>query len=241
MTVVRDLLADALTEIGVIDPGAPMDADTSAFALRTLNRMLSAWANDDLMTYTVNRVTFPLVANTQNYTIGTTGTWVTASPVRPGQIDMASVLVNGTEIPLKIYNDEQWRDTPVKSTAGTFPTAVWQTGDYPLNILTFWPVPTAVNTVVLYIWGQINAFPDVNATVTLPQGYEDAIVYNLAVRLAASFGKEPNPSTASLANAAKARVKNMNYEATYRSVDETLNGNGGANSVWLRSRGYVLG
>jgi len=241
MTVVRDLLADALTEIGVIDPGAPMDADTSSFALRTLNRMMSAWANDDLMVYTVDRTVFNLVASTPTYTLGVGGVWATPYAVRPGQIDMASVMVNGAEVPLTIFNDEEWRDTTVKTVTGTFPTGIWCNGNYPLNTVTVWPIPTTANQVILYLWGQVGAFADVNATVTLPQGYDDAIVYNLAVRLAASYGKEPNPSTASLANAAKARVKNMNYEATYRSVDETLNGNGGANSVWLRSRGYVLG
>ena len=240
MSTVRDLITDALLEIGVISPVDAIEAEDAASGLRMLNRMISAWANDDLMVYTVDRQTFPLTVNKQFYTIGVGGDFVTTYPVRPGQINMASVLVAGgtVEIPIEILNDDQWRDMTVKQTNSGYPLAVWANGNYPLNTLAFWPVPQAVNSVVLYLWGQITAFPDVNAAVTLPQGYEDAIVYNLALRLAPGYGKSINPVTAEMARKSMAAVREMNWEPTFRRAESTLMGT--HNSIGNRSRGYVI-
>jgi hypothetical protein len=240
MSTVRDIITDALLEIGVIAPVDAIEAEDAASGLRMINRMISSWANDDLMVYTVDRQVFSLVSGQQFYTIGVGGDFVTTYPVRPGQIDMASVLVSGgtVEVPISILNDEQWRDTTVKQTPSSYPLAMWSNGNYPLNSLAFWPVPQAVNSVVLYLWGQISAFPDVNATIALPQGYEDALVYNLALRLAPGYGKAINPMTAEMARKSMAVIRGMNWEPTFRRAESSLMGT--HNSIGNRSRGYVI-
>lgn len=240
MTTVRSLIEDALIELGVQDPSESMGADRAAHGLRVLNRMISAWDTEDLMVYTVDRPVFNLVAGKQAYTIGVGGDFVTTMPIRPAQIDMASILVTAgsNELPIEILNDEQWRDVVVKNTSGSYPLQMWSNGNYPLNTLSFWPIPSAAYQVVLYIWGQTSEFPDVNQAVTLPQGYEEAIVPNLSARLAPSYGLQASPSTTELARAAKARIKKMNWEPTYRSVDSALAGV--SSNVGQRSRGYVV-
>lgn len=238
MTRVRDILTDALLQIGMLDPTEPIGADAAASALRELNRMVSSWANEELMIYTVDRQTFALVGGQQSYTIGVGGNFNTAYPVRPSQINLVSVLVNGVEIPIDILNDEQWRDISVKTTSSTFPLQMWANGNHPLNTLYFWPIPTAANSLIMSVWGQITAFPDVNTVVTLPQGYEDALVQNLAIRLCPSYGVQPSPVTGILANSSKTRIKAINWEPTYRTVDSALTGH--ASSIGQRSRGYVV-
>lgn len=240
MTTVRELIGDSLIQLGVLAAQDSMQAEDAAFGLRELNRMIASWNTEDLMVYTVDRSTFPFVVGKQTYTLGVGGDFNTTYAVRPGQIDMVSALVNGVEIPIEILNDEQWRDTSVKSVNSTFPLAVWSNGNYPLNTLTFWPIPQQVNTVVLYLWGQTTAFASVNTTVTLPQGYEDAIVSNLAVRLSPGYGVQPSPVLVEQSKLSKQRIKEMNWEPTYRSVDGVLLGNGASNSIWRKSRGYVL-
>lgn len=242
MTKVRDILTDSLIEIGVLDPSESIDATVAQFALREFNRMIQAWNTEDLMVYTVNRQLFPLVPGQQVYTLGVGGNFNTTTPVRPGQIDMVSVLFGSpaVEIPIDILNDEEWRDMSVKQVNSTFPLMVWSNGNYPLNDLSFWPIPQMVNSVVLYIWGQTTEFPDVNATVTFPQGYEDAMVPSLALRLCPSYGVQPNPMTIAKAQAAKTRIKHLNSEPTYRSADSVVMGNGTGADIWRKSRGYVL-
>jgi hypothetical protein len=241
-THVRDLLTDALLELGVFDPSEAIDAGAANSALRELNRMVSSWANDDLMIYTVDRRTFAMVANQQDYTIGVGGTFNTPYPVRPGQINLVSVILNGVELPVEILNDEQWRDialkAPYQTVPSTIPNYVWADGNFPLNGLHFYPVPTGPIPLIMSVWGQIVAFTSPNDVVTLPQGYEDAIVKNLAVRLGPRYGVQSNPATVALAQAAKMHIKSQNWEPTYRSVDSALAGVG--SSIGRKSRGYVV-
>lgn len=238
MTTVRDILFDAALNIGVVAAGDAMEASVSSDLLRFLNRMISSWANEELMCYTVDRQTFNLVGGVQSYTIGVGGAFNTAYPVRPGQINLASVIVNGVEIPIDILNDEQWRDITLKTVSSTFPLQMWANGNHPLDVLYFWPIPTVANQLILSTWGQITAFPTVNTVVTLPQGYEDALVANLSVRIAPMFGKQPDPYLLSLAASSKARIKSMNWEPTYRTVDSALQGP--RSGIGQKSRGYVV-
>jgi hypothetical protein len=240
MTTARDLIFDAMLKIGVIGQSDVVNNDEATAALRELNRMVQTWQNDSLMIYTVDRQVFPFVINQQFYTIGVGGDFVTTYPVRPGQIDMASVIISGgtVENPIEILNDEQWRDVTVKQTDSTFPLAMWANGNYPLNTLAFWPVPQSSVSLVLYIWGQTNEFSSINTTVTLPKGYEDAIVNNLALRLCPSYGVVPNPIVHQDAKESKSWIKKMNWEPTYRSADSALLGT--QNNIGQRSRGYVI-
>lgn len=238
MTKVRDLLSDALIQAGILDPSESIVASQATYALRELNRLLSSWANEDLMIPTKDRLTFNLVGGQQSYTIGVGGGFNTTYPVRPGQIDYVSVLVNGVELPVEVLNDEQWRDITVKSVSSTFPLQMWANGNYPLNTLYFWPIPNTANPLVMSVWGQITAFADINATVTLPQGYEDAIIPALALRLGPAYGLQPSPVLASMAQGAKARIKAMNWEPAYRSVDSALTS--GKTNIGQKSRGYVV-
>jgi hypothetical protein len=235
---VRSLITDALMGLGVIDPYQDIDAGDGAIALRVLNRMIDSWANDELMIYTVDRQVFNLVNAQQSYTIGIGGNFNTTYPVRPGQINMVSVLVNGVEIPIDVLNDEQWRDVTLKATSSSFPLQMWANGNYPLNTVFFWPVPTQTNQVVFYVWSQLSAFAGLDDDVNLPPGYQDLIVSHLELMMAGTYGKQPNPVTVQLAQSTKAKIKGMNWEPTFRSVDTALSG--AMTSIGQRSRGYVI-
>ena len=238
MADVRELITDALIDLGVQDPAEAVPAEKAAQALRVLNRMISGWANEDLMVYTVDRTLFNLVGGQQTYTLGVGGTFNTPYPVRPGQINLVSVVQNNVEIPIEILNDEQWRDITLKTVSSTFPLQMWANGNYPLNVLYFWPIPSVVNPLIMTVWGQITAFADVNAAISLPQGYEEAIVSNLAVKLSPGYGVQPSPVTIQTAQVSKMRIKTMNWEPTYRTVDSALAGSG--SNIGRMSRGYVV-
>lgn len=242
MTTVRDLIQDALEDIGVIAGGSALQPEDAASCLRVFNRMVSSWANESALIYTVDRRTFSLAANTQDYTIGVNGTFNTPYPVRPGQIELASCILNGVELPIEQLNDEQWRNialkAPYQTVPSTIPSYMWADGNYPLNGLHFFPVPTAPIPLILSVWGQISAAVDINAVIALPQGYEEAIVSNLAVRCAPKFSREATPTTILLASRSLAHIKAMNWEPTYRTVDSALSGT--HTSIGDKSRGYVV-
>lgn len=214
MTKVREIINDALIEIAVQDPSESMDANKADFGLRTLNRMVQKWNIDELMVFTVNRTEWPLIAGKQVYTIGTGGDFNTPRPTR---ISMASVLLaSGQEIEIGILNDEEWRDIVLKTTQSTFPTKMWPTGNMPLNSLYLWPVPTDSTTkLVLYTWGKTEGFASVNDDVVFPNGYEEALVTNLALALSGPYGAAIPPMLTVRASDARAKIKGLNVDPLY--------------------------
>ena len=90
MTKVREIIQDALIEIGAQAPADAMPAEDAAYGLRALNRMIQKWNTEELMVYTINRQEFPIVENKQKYTIGIGGD---IDIPRPVKIQMASVMI----------------------------------------------------------------------------------------------------------------------------------------------------
>lgn len=227
MTTVRELCQDALLELGVTDLVDSMDAAKGAFALRMLNRMLQMWDTEGLMVYTLNRDVYNFVAAQQMYTLGTGGNFNVSRPVR---IEMASVLYgpsdpNPLEMPIQILTDDEWRAIAVKNVTTPFPTKMWYTGDYPLNKLYFWPIPsTSDHDLVLYTWGKATTFTSLNDSFSMPNGYEEAVVTNLAIMLSNSFGVQPMPVLVQRASISKSNVQRLNNEPLYSVVQDTSPG-----------------
>lgn len=238
MTTVLDIITDAHIAIGAADPSNPLSNSAAAYGLRVLNRMLSSWNNEGLMVYTVNRMVFPITAGVQIWTLGTGGT---LNMPRPARLHMASILIPGTyptEIPLQIFTDEEWQAVAVKNPSGGYPTGLWMTGDVPLSSVYLWPVPAFTCSLVLYTWGQTQAFTSLQAAVVFPDGYEEAIVNGLAMLLAPSFGITPNPIVPLTAGAAKMRIASLNWDPISLSVDSALMGSG--SDIAMRSFGKVV-
>lgn len=233
MTKVREILEDALIEIGVLSVGDSLKADDAKFGLRALNRLLQKWNIDELMVFTVNRTEWPLQAGKQAYTIGVGGDFNTPRPTR---IQMVSVLLPaGQEIPVDILNDQEWRDLVLKTTTSTFPTKMWPTGNVPLNSLYLWPVPTdSTVKLVLYTLGKTESFTTINEDIVFPNGYEEALVTSLAISLASSYQLPVSAALALRASDAKSKIKGLNVEPLYMDC-----GFGGG-SLAIRSFGMVV-
>lgn len=236
-----DIITDACLDLGVIAAGESLDGLSLAQHLRRLNRLLDTWSTDQALVYQVTPVQTPFVPNQQVYTCGTGGD---INIPRPLKIELVSVLDGSqpvpVEIPIQIITTEEWRDIPVKNTPSTFPLAVWITGEYPLRNLWFWPIPQIADTMVIYPWSVLTEFSDLTTSIALPQGYEEALVSNLAIRLAPQYGVSAPAETVNAAKESIRLIKDTNWEPTYRGVDSALMGNGDTRSIWQRSRGYVL-
>lgn len=233
MTKVREIIQDAMLEIGALAVGDAMPADGALHALRVLNRMVQKWNTEELMVYTINRNLFSLVAGQQSYTLGTGGNFNIARPV---QIQMASVWLNtGVEVPIKIVTDEEWRRISVKATPSTFPTQLWIKGDMPLNTLLFWPVPQDASVqVALYCWGKTENFAGLDDDVIFPNGYEEALVTNLAVALSSSYQMQPSPFLINRASLGKSSIESVNIEPLWAYTSER------GSSLAIQSFGYQV-
>lgn len=241
MSTVRDILEDSLSLIDALAAGEAMTPEDASRCLRRLNAMLNTWSTQGLMVYTLNREVFPLTIGVQDYTLGTGGTLNTERPVWLNQASIIPISSPTLEIPLKFDSDEEWQDVSIKAITSTFPLEVHPLGNYPLNTLQFWPIPTAACSVVLYVPQQLGSFASINDQVSFPPGYEEAIVYSLAPRIAPMFGTQVSPDVQRTAMIAIDAIRSQNLVVSTLSVDPALCGNQSGPSLQaIRSRGRVV-
>lgn len=210
-----DLINSSLRLIGVVAPGEQPTFAEANDALMVLNQMIDAWNADRLSIYTTGSQDFPFVLNKQSYTLGPDGDFDTQ---RPARIDgMSAILLfpdptNPVEVPITMYTWEEWQmQMPVKSVGSTFPQICYDDGNFPLRTLNFWPIPVSqLNNVRIYSWQALGGAASLQSLLSYPQGYAEAIRYNLAVRLSPEFGADLPPAVASIAVSSLATIKTMN-------------------------------
>jgi hypothetical protein len=195
--------------------------------------MLDAWSADRLQVFTVSIQTFPLTPGQQTYSMGTGGNF---NVTRPAKIDRASIvsLTNPSqplELDIDVYSDQDWQAIPVKNIPSTLPQGVYPDDGFPLNNLSFWPIPSVAVNTILYTWTALTEFPDLVTDITFPPGYAEALRYNLAVRLMAEMPGNYNQVTAGittgLATESLARIRSMNLPTVESQIDPALSGFGG--------------
>lgn len=224
-----DLISDSMKLIGALAAGETPRAEEAADALARLNEILEAWRLDRLMVYNVSRLTFPLTASQQLYTIGTGGNFNTERPIwiESATLEFNHGLTNQFELPLTVFTDQQWAEVSMKAMASSFPTGVWFNQNYPLAELRFWPIPTQAGLYAALMLPQVIS-SDVTLTTSLsmPPGYAKALRYNLAVELAPEFGVAVQPAVYQMAKQTKADLKRNNESPVELRCDPAIAGTG---------------
>ncbi len=216
MSTVRDLVEDSLKDLGVLSSGESCTANEMSDCIRSLNRMLATWSIDGLLIYQRVIESFPLVASQQTYTMGPTGNFDT---VRPVAIESAMLVNNGTDMDIDLLTSDQWAEESQKTMSSTIPTKLYAVGSFPLETLILWPVPTEVHDLRLFTRKPFTAFASANDVVSLPPGYESAIVPNLAVMVASMFGKQVSEMIMMSAIDTLAQLKRQNMKPSYMKTD----------------------
>jgi hypothetical protein len=208
------LINSALRLIGVLASGETADINSANDALVVLNQMLDSWNAERLTIFTTASQDFALTLGKQAYTLGSGGDFDTT---RPARIDsMSAILLNNPanpiEEPMDMLSVEEWQTRfPVKNVNGSFPTACYDDGGFPLRTLSFYPIP--INQAVsirIYAWQPLTLASSLQAVLNFPPGYAEAFRYNLAVRLAPEFQAALRPEVAQIAIQSKATLKTMN-------------------------------
>jgi hypothetical protein len=207
-----ELIRSSLRLIGKLGPGQTTSDSQARDAIFVLNSMLDAWNADRFKIYQISRALHSLVASTATYTIGSGGTFNVA---RPARIERAGLVVAGTspakEEPLKLYNSDEWADIEKKTQEGR-PSVLYDDFAFPLSTLSLWKVPDTTHQLALYTWSQLSAFTDLTNDVTFPPGYQDALRYNLALRLAPEWGIAPRRDVMEMARSSRAAIESENLQ-----------------------------
>ena len=219
----RDIIVDALIEIGMLAPGEDVNLDpsTGQWAFRKLNYLLDEWAADNMFVYAVTFGVFTLVPGLSPHTIGPGTAQAAATfPVaqRPTKIESAAfIFPSGTETPISVEDDDWWSENPVKALATPLQTFVYYSADNPNGSLYFWPVPTSASQVRLRFWTLLNQFIAITDPVDgpggvgiLPPAYRNALMLSLAEQMQTSGGKEADSSLAQRAMKARSALMSNN-------------------------------
>ena len=222
------LCTDALKELEVLAENETLGGTALGFCLRRLQGLIDSWKLEALTMAVTVRSVFNLVAGTSSYTIGAGAVFNVA---RPAQIDNAAVILDPSastpvEIPLEVLTDQRYQQWAMKGLTSTVPTAIYYDHDYDASgfghILVL-PVPSSSTPdLVLYLATALTGFADATTTYRMAPGYYEALLYNLAIRLAKSYGAEISQDLRIAADQALSRVKNANLRPVELSIDPVL-------------------
>lgn len=229
--VVSELIKSSMRLIGAVASGETPTADEISDGLQVLNDMLENWSTESLSVWGSSNQTFNLVANQRTYTIGPAGNWNTQ---RPQDIDDAYCTFSGVDFPVKVISQEAYNEINLKSMAQPIVERLLYVNEFPLGVVTVWPVPTQALPITLTMQ-RILTFP-VAATdvLTGPPGYAKALRFCLAVELAPEFGVEASPTVIAVAADAKGDYKRANIPLLTSVYDAALT----VPQVALYQRGY---
>lgn len=239
-TRVADLITATMKLIGALSPAQVPSSNEMADVFLRLQSMLGSWTLERLWIFQVVPTTFALVAGKQTYSIGPGGDF---NVPRPVWIEDAGVVSNTNplqplELPVRILDDNEWASLSIKNVASSLSWYLWYdhqfNGNYGTGNIKLWPIPTdSTVQLALYLPTAIPAFAAPTDVMVLPPGTEEAIRFNLAVRLCPEFGRPLDPVVAKLAVDSFALVQRSNSREHLLSVDEALMSNGQGIFSWL--------
>lgn len=227
MTTARDLIEQAMKKINVLGVGSTLTAEDAADGLSTLNNMISSWSVEGGFVYNDTRETFPLVNGQETYTIGSGGDFDT---VKPYEIQAVYVTQGVTDYPLTDFDQKQYALITQKDILGV-PNIFYFDNNFPLSNILLYPVPSNTTSISIYSTKILTSFTGLTNDISLPAGYDHALIYNLAVELAPNYEKEASPTVQRIAGDSKAVVyaSNAGQENDVLYVDRALVSTGGYN------------
>lgn len=225
-TTALDLVTSTMKLLGVLAASETPSASEQRDGIAALNAMIDGWGTARQTMLASARQQFDLVADQQAYTIGEGGDFSLEPPL---SIDHIGLLFPDTdpavEVPVPLLTDDQYANLTIKGLPNPLVMAAYYDRSTPeIGTLTFWPIPTGAQSVVLYVPVAITQFSSATEEVTLAPGYYEAMRYNLALRLAPEYSLPVREDILDLARTTLANLKRVNFRIADLSFDPALTG-----------------
>lgn len=203
MTTAREIITRAYQLNGVLTKSEALSGDEASDGLKSLNAMLSSWTNDSLLAFARLSESFPLVSGQASYTIGSGGDFDTT---RPTQILSAFTRIGETDYQIQVIPDVDFDTITQKDISNSIPDVLYYDGNAPLGTITIYPVPTT-GTLHIRTEKPLSEFASLDSELDLPPGWERALVYNLSIEDAATYGQPIPNSTYEIAMDALGKIR----------------------------------
>lgn len=217
----QTIVTEALREIGAIAAIEQPSASQAAVGLVRLQGLVDSWAADEFANPFLTRLQHTLAAGTQEYTIGAEGEFDTARPVWIVGVNVVTPQSDPIEeTPLSRLDDDGYANTPIKATTGAILTAFYYNGTVPRGTLFFYPNLTVANDVVIYVLTSLAVPTSLSDDLVGPPGYQDALIYELALRLCTPFARQVPALLPGMAERSYARMKQPHLTPLERSSEQ---------------------
>ena len=222
-TTAAVIIADALAEIGVLGEGEAATGDMIERGLRTLNRMLDTLSTNTDWAYYASQIQIDLTGQ-QSFTVGPTGDIATNRPIK---IETATVDRNGITYPVKVIDNERYDPITYKALASANTQAIYYEGTFPNGTVYCYPLATGC-ALKMRVINSVKQFADAYSQIEMPEGYEDAIMLALAVRLCPSYARQASPDTRMAARRAMDAVRKINIVVPTLDLPDAVLGRNGS-------------
>ena len=218
-----DIITDAFVEIGAYSPGDTIAARHAQLGLLRFQNQLDSWQADQLSLNLQTPLNYTLPSGSNSFTIGPTGNIVSARPV---WIQAMNYVIPGTspatEVPMGAMDSDAYESLSQKTLPSSLPQMYYLNATMPNASVAVWPQVTQNVALVIYVEQGIDIPATLTTVVSGPQGYAEAFMYQLALRLCTPMSRPVPPELPPMAAAAYARMRRPNVEPGLLGVDEAL-------------------
>ncbi len=215
--LVSALIDSAAKKIGVLARGESLTTDENADCLLALQVMLRSWSADRISVFSSVHETYTLTADTASYTWGSGGTIDT---LRPNKVIGASITESDVTYPVEVISEGKYRMISSKTTSAR-PYSLFPLYGFPYITIYLYPVPSTsyvLNLESLKPFTEASSFTATTDTIQVPVFYEEAIIYNLAIRLAPEFGVTIPIEVAKIADESYTKLKSLNSSNSIETI-----------------------
>lgn len=239
------LLYPALRKAGVtLGPGRTPSPAQFQDAIDELNRLVGSLNCDRLFIYALDKLELSVDGSKRDWTIGQDPTGNSTPDFdypRPDAIAWASLSDGvGGDIPLQVLTPQQAAGAVSSCGCGCGQDGIYYDRAYPVATIHLAAPPPGGMSLNLWVWHKIPRFQNVTDAAVLPDGYEDALVLNLAVRLAPHFQRVLDQNIREDARLSLMRVLSINAPRPILELESWLYGcgcDGGGGSFTVLSGG----
>lgn len=202
MSTAKAIISDAFLAAGIGDQyNAPDDASMQ-IGLRTFNRLLDQWSNQSLVVFNTSTDSFVMTAGQAAYS-------TSLLVARPTEVLFTFVRQAGVDYTVTLIGAEDYAGIGYKGTIG-LPYQCWFNSGMPQGTLTYFPVPSTAYEAHVGYRAPLTSIATLTQQLSLPPGYETALVYGIATMLCPLFGTEPTPTCIYHAKSSKEAIKPQN-------------------------------
>ena len=232
MATARNLISRAFRTLGLIKPGDAMPEADYAEALAEMNSIMESLSNSADFAFCSSQAHL-ILSGQQTVTIGPTGDIVAARPIK---VETAVVDRNGITYPVKVIDNERYDPITYKALAGANPQAIYYEATYPNGTVYCYPLSTGC-TLKMRVLNSVKQFASTSVQIDMPEGYEDAIMLALAIRMAPGYGKQVSQDTKQAARRAMNAIKVTNQVVPTMDLPDAVMGRSGSSFASFMSGG----